>query len=97
MDSSSPRASAIRAESIAIGAIVLGVALALLVRHVLNQPELSTRLVRYEGQTCTEHFDLEDGMERRTDCPSLGNEAYADTLVPRRYPRGNPMSRVGAQ
>jgi hypothetical protein len=70
------------------------VALPLLAWFLISRPELSTRLVRYNGQLCTEYFDLKDGMERRAECPSRGGEPYADTTEARQYPPNFPVKRL---
>lgn len=75
-------------------AAALVAALLLVVGLAVNRPELATRQVRYNGQLCTEYFDLKDGMERRAECPSRGGESYADTTEARRYPPSFPVKRV---
>jgi hypothetical protein len=60
---------------------------------MLTRAELSTRLVRYDGQLCTEYFDLKDGMPVRAECPSRGGEWYGDTMEVRTYPANFPVKR----
>lgn len=60
---------------------------------MFTRPDLSTRLVKYNGQLCTEYFDLKDGMEVRAECPSRGGEWYADTTEVRAYRANFPVKR----
>jgi len=75
-------------------AVLLALALVLLVGFRLRRPALATRQVRYNGQLCTEYFDLKDGMERRAECPSRGRESYTDPTKARQYPPGFPVERL---